>query len=265
MTKRIVIFVAAALALASAFAACDGAQSRPPCLVGHGGFALKYLPKDGQTLTGACLNKTAEVAGFQPYYNEEGTRQDRVVIKTATLTALEENANVGVDPDSRIYSTGTLTDTVPDGEDFCHVPTMSRAEQHIAADPGDIDAGIAPTPSLDISYAFSNVKFYVTPEAPGTQMSAELEFTQDGCTGKYTVIGVNPAVSCAVLDKDDEVVLNDDGTIKLDPSKCEAPNYYYRQLNSAFPVKCEWRSALCLLQGDSIPQLQTVESAPDAG
>lgn len=265
MTKRIVILVAAALTLVAAFGGCDGAQSKPPCLVGHGGFALKYIPQAGQTLTGACLNKTAEVAGFQPYYNDDGSRQDRVVIKTATLTALEEKANVGVDPDSPIFSTGTLSDTVPDGDNFCYVPTLSRAEQHVAADPGDADAGIDPTPSLDVSYSFSNVKFYVTPEAPGTQMSAELEFSQDGCTGKYTVIGVNPAVSCAVYDKKGNVVHNDDGTIKLDPSKCEGPNDYYRQLNSAFPVKCEWRSALCLLQGGSIPQLQAVESAPDAG
>ena len=252
MTKRIVILTAASLALVAGFIGCQGGQSKPPCLVGHGGFAMKYTPKAGQTLTGACADKKGEVVGFAPFYNDGGTRQDGVGMKTATLTALEDTPNVGLDPDHEIISMGTLTAIEPDKDDFCYAPTLSKAEQHIpkgAVDPGDPDAGIDPTPAADVNivYNWSNVKFYVTPRAPGTQMAGELEYEEDGCTGKYDVVGVYPAVHCAVLDEDYNPVLTDAGTVAIDPTLCEKYNDFGRTLSPEFPITCDPDTQLCVL------------------
>jgi hypothetical protein len=56
------------------------------------------------------------------------------------------------------------------------------------------------TPGTDIKYEWSNVRVRVTTAYEGTQMVADLKYTQDGCTAEYTVVGLWPAVSCAAKD-----------------------------------------------------------------
>jgi hypothetical protein len=53
-------------------------------------------------------------------------------------------------------------------------------------------------PPLDIKYEFSNVQVYVSASDYGTQLAADLTYTHDGCSAKYRVRAVYPAVPCGV-------------------------------------------------------------------
>jgi hypothetical protein len=52
--------------------------------------------------------------------------------------------------------------------------------------------------AVDIKYEWSNVKVYVSASAYGTQLSADLVYTKDGCKATYRVSAVYPVVSCGV-------------------------------------------------------------------
>ncbi len=227
---------------ALALASCSGAvQPGPACLAGHGGWAAKYTPKPGQTLTGACAVKKGEVVGIETYYGT-GTSRDleKFALKTATLTALEDTANIGLDPDHSIISLGNFADPRPDADNFCSVPSFSAAEQHLPADGAD--------PAVDISYKWSNVKLFVTAASPGQQLSAELEYSEDGCTAKYDVSAVYPAVDCGVTDEDGNYVMNG-SVFEVDETLCAGSNVYGRSIQPTYPVKCDASIHLCVLDG----------------
>ena len=50
--------------------------------------------------------------------------------------------------------------------------------------------------AVDLRYAWSEVRVLVTADAQGTQLAAELEVELDGCTARYEVLGLYPAVAC---------------------------------------------------------------------
>ncbi len=56
--------------------------------------------------------------------------------------------------------------------------------------------GLSKAP-LSLAYEWSNLRIYNTPEIPGTQFTADLRYTENGCTAEYTVKGIWPVVSCA--------------------------------------------------------------------
>ena len=51
-------------------------------------------------------------------------------------------------------------------------------------------------PAADLKYEWSNVSFYVTAAATGTQFSADVAITLNGCTAKYKAVGMWPAIPC---------------------------------------------------------------------
>jgi hypothetical protein len=121
------------------------------------------------------------------------------------LASVAEGAGVPVDR-TKVSSVGDFASTAPDGEDVCRVPTLTLSQ--VAIPP--IDGG----PGTDLRYAWSNVRVRVTPAYPGTQMAADLTLTQNGCTAKYEVLGLWPAVGCEQLDE------NGNGTGQPDASRC---------------------------------------------
>jgi hypothetical protein len=46
------------------------------------------------------------------------------------------------------------------------------------------------------TYKWSNLKFYVTAGALGTQFTGDVDITIDGCTASYTAVGMWPALHC---------------------------------------------------------------------
>jgi len=207
-------------------ASCDATQPGPDCAVGRGGNAVRYTLKGG---TGTCAAKQAEIVGVQKYTDPD-TGASRVVMQPHELFALN-------DPDSNHtpFSSGALTATMPDAQHLCQAPQLSVAQR----------AG----GGKDVRYAWSNVKFYVSPAIPGTQWTAELAYTDGTCSATYEAVGVYPAISCQVQDADGNPVFQN-GKRVLDASLCGQPDpYLLYALNPDFPVGCDADSGLCLLQG----------------
>lgn len=228
-------------------------QPRKACTTGSGPtpFAAKYTLKQGsKTGTGDCDTLIGEKIGLEKYNparednpeKEDFTKAD-LAIQSATLGELAgAAADAGVpdqDPNHKLYSLGAFADAMPDDNDVCRVASLSPAEQSIAAIPADPDAGTTGQP-VDIKYEWSNVRLYVTARAPGTQMVADLKFTKDGCSASYSVVGVWPAVSCAVVD---------DGGMAtgIDPSLCTPPG---SGINPDFKenITCDKDLKLCVLK-----------------
>jgi hypothetical protein len=131
----------------------------------------------------ACGVKAGEQLGIQKFSTPSG--DERLSIKPASLVALDER-----DPDRLAYSLGALAKEA-DAEGFCSATELAVAEKNAPA----VDAEGLPPKS--ISYRWSGVRILAIPQAPGTQMVAELEYTEDGCTAEYEVWGMWPGdVSC---------------------------------------------------------------------
>ncbi|WP_224241179.1 hypothetical protein [Hyalangium gracile] len=175
MTRRIF-----GLVLATAlFSACDTEQPPIGCPVQSLTWAVTYKPLEQS----ACPVKAGEQLGIQKFSTPTG--DERLSIKPATLVALDER-----DPERLAYSLGTLAKE-SDEEGFCAATDVAVAEKHA---PAASDA----EPAKDIVYRWNDVRILATPQAPGTQMVAELEYTEDGCTARYEVWGMWPGdVDCA--------------------------------------------------------------------
>lgn len=178
MTRRILGLVLATTC-ASALSACETEQPSIGCPVQSLVWSVTYKPLE----QGSCPAKAGEQLGIQKFSTPSGDEQ--LSIKPATLVALDER-----DPDNLAYSLGALAKE-SDAEGFCSAE-VAVAEKHAPA----IDA--ENLPPKNIVYRWSNVRILATPQAPGTQMVAELEYTEDGCTAKYEVWGMWPGdVDCA--------------------------------------------------------------------
>jgi hypothetical protein len=156
-----------------------------------------------------------------------------VAIRTQShgeLTWMNEDFGFPTDQDQP-NAIGDFTAVEPDANDICQVPTVSEARVVFPGaeipidteipcmtdqdctdggadgatctplDPMDPMAGntcivldiYAPT---DLAYRWSNVQVYVTAAALGTQFTADVEVTLNGCTAKYKAVGMWPAVDC---------------------------------------------------------------------
>lgn len=71
---------------------------------------------------------------------------------------------------------------------ICRIPTDAAEGACIV--PVDL-------PATDLKYEWSNVDFYVTAAAPGTQFTADVDITLNGCKATYRAIGMWPAVDCS--------------------------------------------------------------------
>lgn len=210
-----------------AWAAACG-QPPPGCLVGRGGYAARYTLKPDQSVDGPCAQKKGEVLGVQKYGPPGAPSNQTIAIKTGTLVGLTDQPSGG-QAQVAIISEGQLTSGIPDTGHWCTASRFNTAQ--------DVQGG------TDTAYAWSNVRFYVTPEIPGTQFVADLDYTEGGCTASYSVAAVFPAISC------------DDGTGTPDPSRCSGAGDN-GTLDPDFPVACDPDVLLCVLSGP-VPALKT--------
>jgi hypothetical protein len=171
MTRRILGLVLATTLLA----ACDNAQPPIGCPVQSLEWAATYKPLG----TNTCAVKAGEQLGIQKFSRPSG--DERLIIKPETLATLETNEEVNVG-----YLQGVLAKEA-DAEGFCSATDVVVIGKS-SAEPGQ--------QPVDITYAWSNVRMSATPLAPGTQMVANLEYTEAGCTAQYEVWAMWPAVGC---------------------------------------------------------------------
>jgi hypothetical protein len=240
------------LALALGLVACE--QPRIKCLAGHGGFAATYtlIPGSKQG-AGDCDMLLGEVIGIEKYNpasSEDPTKQDLsratlAIQSTALGTLARTAAEAGfVDEDSRVFSLGEFETVDPDENDVCYVPALSRAEQNIP----DLSPEL---PQTDMSYEWSNVRILVTAAYPGTQMAADLRYTENGCSASYRVTGLWPAVSCEALDADGNGTGQPDATLCDPKANPEAGRATGSGINPdlAPNVVCDANLLLCVLKG----------------
>ena len=166
------------LALAATLASsCDFSQPPIGCPVQSLEWAATYK----RVGSSACPLKPGEQLGIQKFSTPE--RDERLSINPETLVKLDER-----DPGRLSYSLGTLAKE-SDAEGFCAATNLPVAEKHAPA--------IGTTPAADIVYRWSDVRILATARAPGTQMVASLEYTENGCTATYEVWAMWPGdVSC---------------------------------------------------------------------
>ena len=138
------------------------------------------------------------------------------------------------------YAWGVFESVTPDSSGICRLPPMTSgpltypdipahtANQTISSplDPGipaeDGGPGVAEyvlagesvpdQPATTVTYAWSNVRVYVSAAEDGAQTYADLTATQDGCTMTYHVSILVPRVLCGTTD--------DGGATIADPTLC---------------------------------------------
>ncbi|WNG39406.1 hypothetical protein F0U60_41300 [Archangium minus] len=194
MTRRI-LGLAWAVALLSA---CDSSQPPIGCPVQSLDWSAVYIPKEPTT----CPVIAGEMLGIQKFSSRTG--DERLSINPESLVNLNER-----DSSQPSYSLGTLAREA-DEEGFCSASEMAVARKNVP----DSKEG----PATNISYQWSNVRILAIAQAPGTQMVAELERTENGCTVKYEVWAMWPGdVACGnEADQPDDSVCQNELSINPD-------------------------------------------------
>ncbi|QRK08992.1 hypothetical protein JQX13_02130 [Archangium violaceum] len=261
MNLRLMGLGTGGVVLAATLGACGSVQQDAQCVVARavsdgstGSFAATYTLKPGQDATASCSQHKPGKVGLQKYFSQDPNAKDTVAIRTEPVGTLMADSDVVLDPDapSQPNSVGELTTDAPGPDNFCEVPTLTPTRL------------VARTPALDLTYAWSNLRIYNTPDVPGTQFVADLRYTENDCTAEYTVKGIWPVVSCwkeVELDTDadgdgkkDKVKVPDEPKCDPDPDP-ENGRLRGSGINPSFPVKCDPDALICVLTGEvpSVP------------
>ncbi|HZH79103.1 MAG TPA: hypothetical protein VEY88_23955 [Archangium sp.] len=220
-THRLIAWMAP-LGCAAWLSACSVEQPLPQCAVGRGDHAVRYTLKTG---TGACAQKTAEIVGAQIFRVPGSGIPPTLVFKPAPLAALE-----GRDPAHSVTASGDFSTEYPSPNGECTVAQMSEARQVVDSGSGT---------SMDLRYQWSNLRIQGLAAIPGTQWTAQLQYSEGDCTATYEAVGVFPAIKC------EKVV---DGKTVRDPSVCKVPRAGL-SLDPAYPIACDEATNLCVLDG----------------
>ncbi|HZH18295.1 MAG TPA: hypothetical protein VE057_28345 [Archangium sp.] len=248
MNLRLIGLGTGAVLAVSTLGACGTYQQDPQCVVAKGTFATVYTLKEGQDASQACAQLTPERVGLEKYFSEDPNGRDTVGLRARSVGRLVEETvpkpppapppATQLDPDAPFEpnSLGALTSDAPGPDNFCEVPTLNPTRVVTRA----VAAGGS---ARNLTYEWSNLRVYNTPEIPGTQFTAELRYTENGCTAEYTVKGIWPVVSCATSGKPDDAKCDP----KPDPS---VGRYRGSGINPTFPVKCDPVEFICVLTGE---------------
>ena len=238
---------------------CD--QPKAKCAAGRGSFIGVYKQTSGPA---ACADVKGEKLGFSTYnVPGKGGKPNldiaNIAIESESLgTTVDTASSAGVkdkDETHKPYAIGFFSTAEPEG-DFCVVPTLSVATQSIpaiAADPANmVDA----SPATTISYAWSNVRLYVTPSALGTQFSADLILTTDNVACGYKVTGMYPYVDCSKPDPADKKKKLPDENACAPEGDEDAGRPTGSGINPDFPTQCDKDLLACTLTKDVLPALK---------
>ncbi|NOJ82313.1 hypothetical protein [Myxococcus xanthus] len=185
MTKNIVKTALVLLGTGGLLSGCSVEQPDPGCFVQESPhWAVKYeqveAPRDAAGNACDTVAPPAEMVGVYRYINlDDGTA--KLALRPQGL-ASRGTADTTTDQSEQTALGELATDR--DAEDFCNAPSFREARVNVA------------TPANQIVYQYSNVRVYSAPSAPGTQMTGELTYTNNGCTSKYVINAIWPAVGC---------------------------------------------------------------------
>ena len=244
-------------------ARCD--QPPPKCAAGRSAFFALFTPAAGSPAS--CADTKGEGFAISTYsaIGPDNQKPNLDIASVAILpsdlsglvdTAAGEDAK---DPDSThtAYSLGFFDSATPGGDDFCRVPQLTTTIQNIPGYPADPDNDITdPVAATSISYAWSNVRFYVTAQYLGLQMAGDVVKTVDGVACNYHVEALSPNTSCAAPDPSDptgEKTVADDRLCGHTPVQglpdptFGTPDFIGSQISPDFPVKCDPDFKICVL------------------
>lgn len=183
---------------------------------------------------------------------------------TCNLTTMTCSVGCTTDADCQLVTTDPDHPTDPASGAVCDATTSlcvpgcrgGMNATNTCVDPfgctsGDDTVGQCLLPKTSVKYEWSNLKFYTTAAAPGTQFSGDVKITQDGCTIEYAAVGVWPGIPCAA-DLDCNACANPDAGTTIGSG-----------LSPDFPIKCDTTLGLCTLRdakdltkdAESIPQI----------
>ncbi|WP_309890832.1 hypothetical protein [Archangium sp.] len=203
--------------IAALIASCDTRQPALGCPVEGVDWVATYKPVGKNK----CLALPGELLGLQKYIQPSG--EQLLALKPQMLNDMDPTNEL--DPEHPPYSLGVLP-AEADAEGFCNVSSVSVAEKHVPEDPEEF------LPA-DAVYRWSNVRLVALPEVPGTQLIANLEYTEDGCTAQYEVWAMWPGdLDCADEDSPDEP----------DDSLCQ----HSESIPPDFAVTCDPDLLLCV-------------------
>lgn len=212
--KKLALTLATSVLVAGTVLVATSCEQPPVlCTCGRGDFAAAYTLVEG---TGDCSTLTSEILGMNAYSFEKdgvnsGSMADwnrgTVAIGSERIGWLIDRAARSMVSDMntahKLYAIGDFPKEPTN--DFCAVPQMRMPDAEIdmpmipaiADNPmtmeDESEPEVAPT---HYTYKWSNVNFLVRPDAIGTQLAADLEFTKNSCTAKYKVKAVYPARNC---------------------------------------------------------------------
>ncbi|HYO53306.1 hypothetical protein [Archangium sp.] len=227
-----------AMLFASTLGACGAQQQDPQCMVGKGSFATVYTPKPGQDESLACARLKPERVGLEKYFNQDPNGRDSVALRTGQIGDELAHKDTLIDPDApnQPNSVGELKTDAPGPDNFCEVSTLNPAR--LESRYGGVSKA-----SVSLTYEWSNLRIYSTPQIPGTQFTADLRYTKNGCTAEFSVKGIWPVVSCATSGKPDDT--------KCDPNPDPSVGRVRGSgINPIFPVKCDPEALICVLTGE---------------
>ncbi|AKQ68618.1 Putative lipoprotein mlpA precursor [Myxococcus hansupus] len=185
MTKNIVNTALVLLGTGSLLTGCNVEQPDPGCFVQESPhWAVKYdRVQEGRDASGnACetVAPPAEMMGVYRYIDlQNGTAKLALRPQGLASRGIADNST----DQSEQTAIGDLA-TSRDAEDFCGAPSFPVALVNVAS------------PANQIRYQYSNVRVYSAPSSPGTQLTGELTYTNNGCTSTYVINAIWPAVGC---------------------------------------------------------------------
>lgn len=231
-----------ALVLALALACNNVPQPKPGCTIGQGDFAAKYTPKAGETPVGACAALKGEKINLRDYTQGDvsaHTNTNYIAIRTNNLGKADPAKRTDPNPEDTVYSFGEYPKHSNE-ESFCVAPTFTPARLRLDA--------VGTTPAVDKTYEWSNVQILVTARAAGTQIKADLKYTDAvaGCSVNFDVVAMWPAIACGTNGQPD----NRKCATKADPAQgitvgCAGPNC----LSPDIKTHCDPDLLLCVLDG----------------
>ncbi len=241
---KLLVRTVPALAGAWLLASCDIPQPKMDCAVGLGGWAAQYTLKAATT----CPVIKGEVIGLRKYFSSPAAEKVTLAIRTQTQGDLEVLASscegvADTTPGNSLSAIGEFSAHQPAEDGFCTVPSLSPARLSLPAFVGvpasDSCPGTEPTPASAITYDWSDVRILTRPDAPGSQLTANLKRTVNGCAADYKVVAVWPHVPCQ----------NEAG--EADAALCKGLEpVYANSLAPNVPVRCDPDLFICLLDGE---------------
>jgi hypothetical protein len=247
LTRPMILAATFLLSTVGTFAFTSCTQPLLNCASAHGDYAAEYTLIEGD-INSACGQLPGDVLGMTTYFQAGGKNG----------TPDYENADVAIRPESvgkqidyaearelidadvvfyQANALGSFTAGFPNDETFCMAEDFEVSEvslpdiAEIPDDPDtpDVDETQPAQAAVDVRYIWMNARFVVSADAQGTQFEADLEYTQDGCTAKYHVVGVYPAVPCETD---------------------EACNDEKNGINPDFALRCNTDIGRCVLDGE---------------